>query len=251
MTIIDGVQRLHTILSFFRGEFRLNTTSYELNGKSYAELSYEEQYRFKRALINVILVEEMFSDTNNLTELFYRLNIGGEKITNQEFRNRLYYGDTIEYLNELNSNLYWRKLYGREDIRLKDIEYILKFMTYLKNHDTYSSNQFMSMNDYLAEYRNKVNSISEDGFIFSSLIQEIYETIGVNALKRNNRFSSALFDLFVIPLGVIKKRGNVINIEEAYDNVLRSLEYGNVSNYQSHRKIFEGIRMLEDVNYDI
>lgn len=117
--VIDGVQRLSTIFQFvgvFRDEndklikpFVLDKTDYlpsfegmmwensENPSKSFIK---EQQLAFKRARIDMIIVKKE-SDPKTKYELFQRLNTGGSKLSDQEFRNCLMVMTNREFYNFL------------------------------------------------------------------------------------------------------------------------------------------------------
>lgn len=104
--VIDGVQRLSTIFEFigiFKDENGKDVPAMTLQKTDYLpsfagvkwdgenpELSFskEQQLRFKRARIDVIIMKKE-SDPLAKYELFQRLNTGGTKLSDQEVRNCL------------------------------------------------------------------------------------------------------------------------------------------------------------------
>lgn len=98
--LVDGVQRISTILSFV-GELRdeekietLKTASIlegtkllpSLQGPSWSALPRPLQLEFKRAKIEVKIIKSQ-SDPNAKFEVFQRLNTGGSQLSDQELRN--------------------------------------------------------------------------------------------------------------------------------------------------------------------
>lgn len=104
--VIDGVQRLSTIFEFigiFKDEEGKTSPPLTLQRTDYLpsfagvtwegenpELSFskEQQLRFKRSRIDVIIMKKE-SDPTAKYELFQRLNTGGSKLSDQEVRNCL------------------------------------------------------------------------------------------------------------------------------------------------------------------
>lgn len=123
--VIDGVQRLSTIFQFvnlFKDDegnkidsLTLQKTDYlpsfegmmwDNPNDSSKSFTREQQLRFKRARIDVIIVKKE-SDPITKYELFQRLNTGGSKLSDQEVRNCLMIMTNREFyvfLNELSKN---------------------------------------------------------------------------------------------------------------------------------------------------
>lgn len=123
--IIDGLQRIITISTFMTEEklpdkkiiFKLsnnNSVSPKWRGKSFSELTSEEQDRLRDGEANIVFFEQRYPSTrkNDIKKhVFERINTGGIKLTSQEIRNALYPGLLMEKIKELSSR--WRELEQR------------------------------------------------------------------------------------------------------------------------------------------
>lgn len=68
-------------------------------------------------------------NVQSMFEIFNRLNSGGVNLNNQEIRMSLYHSKFLKELIEMNKNTIWRENLlskSQEDLRLKDIELILR-----------------------------------------------------------------------------------------------------------------------------
>ncbi len=95
--VMDGQQRLASVRSFFRNEFKLRDLRIwpELNGKDFRDLPLKIQRGLeRRGLAAVIILTESSKDPRAAMEIrqyvFERLNTGGERLNAQEIRNCLY-----------------------------------------------------------------------------------------------------------------------------------------------------------------
>lgn len=95
--VMDGQQRLASIRSFFRNEFKLRDLRVwpELNGRDFRDLPLKIQRGLeRRGLAAVIILTESSKDPKAAMEIrqyvFERLNTGGERLNAQEIRNCLY-----------------------------------------------------------------------------------------------------------------------------------------------------------------
>jgi hypothetical protein len=95
--VMDGQQRLTSVRSFFRNEFKLRGLRVwkELNGRIFRDLPPKIQKGLeRRGIAAVIILTESSADPQKSMELrqyvFERLNTGGERLNPQEIRNCLY-----------------------------------------------------------------------------------------------------------------------------------------------------------------
>lgn len=85
--VIDGVQRLSTIVNFFNDEFALEglTIFNELEGKKFSELNEKIQSELKATTIRCIIFRKE-NPENLIQEIFFRLNQGAVELSNQEIK---------------------------------------------------------------------------------------------------------------------------------------------------------------------
>lgn len=150
--IIDGLQRIHTIYSFFKNEFKLvglNKKSPYLNKKFY-ELSPEDVAKLENTILPATVIKQTNPiDDSSIYLIFERLNTGGEKLNNMEVRRCIGYGNFLSTLEEANKNKNWRNILGAENLnnRFLDLELVLRiFALYEKE---YTSPMKSFLNDYI------------------------------------------------------------------------------------------------------
>lgn len=94
LTVVDGLQRLHTIKNFLNNDHTLNNLEYlkDCNGKKYKELdgvlSQLRLRKFGQTQIMCFVIDYR-SPSQLKFDLFRRLNTGGKPLNNQEIRNCL------------------------------------------------------------------------------------------------------------------------------------------------------------------
>lgn len=89
--VVDGQQRLSSVLKFVNGEFKLTkSTDKEWGNKRFADLSPEGQAQIENFSFNC----EIFSGVSDseILEVFSRLNTYSVPLNNQELRNGRYFG---------------------------------------------------------------------------------------------------------------------------------------------------------------
>lgn len=99
--VIDGVQRLTTIVRFFNDDFALEglTLFKELEGKKFSEIG-EYQAELETTTIRCIVLRKD-NPKYLIREIFSRLNQGAVKLSDQEIRHAIYPGDFDKLLSEL------------------------------------------------------------------------------------------------------------------------------------------------------
>jgi hypothetical protein len=103
--IVDGAERLWSVLSYFNDEYKLEglTILRELNGFSVSDLPYRNQIKLKRAVFSVTVLGRG-SSSELKCELYKRINIGKYGFEPQEARNYAYPG-SHEFLLDLKDKI--------------------------------------------------------------------------------------------------------------------------------------------------
>jgi len=111
LEVIDGQQRLTTLIKFVRNEFPLQRLLRmgSLNGKEFRHLSEEHQAKVMDAPIRSIVIDA--GNNQNLRyEVFERLNRGAMGLNEQELRNCVYRGSFCDVLAKLELDKTWRRI---------------------------------------------------------------------------------------------------------------------------------------------
>ena len=119
--VIDGLQRMATIIKFLSGEqwtlSKLEDIDPRISGQStskFIDENNKELHDLYTRVENLTLPITVLrcdyskkSHTNYLFTIFHRLNSGGMKLNNQEIRNCIYSGPFNNLLKELNNDPTW------------------------------------------------------------------------------------------------------------------------------------------------
>ena len=199
--IIDGYQRIMTVYDYVNGIFSKNNKVFKLSnskiinerwrGKTFKELSDDEQRRIRNTTIHAIIFEQRKPNNDSgMYQIFERINTSGRTLYPQEIRNCIYHGSYNKLLMNLNKNDLWRKILGcDEDSRMTDVEYILRFfaMKDITNTDDYNKNQIILkkfLNENMAKYCNMSNEQYEKyEKNFITVISEVYQSLGETAFN--------------------------------------------------------------------
>ena len=88
--VVDGQQRLATIVKFIDGKLTLDKRAKEFYGKTYDTLDDEDQERF---LAYQMSVEQLFgADDDTVLDIFHRINAYGISLNKQELRHGKFQG---------------------------------------------------------------------------------------------------------------------------------------------------------------
>lgn len=124
--IVDGQQRLRTILEFVNLELELRKTPLNHSSvRKFTDLSDEEKQRFWRYPIVVRDLED--SSDDDIRNLFQRLNKYAFVLNEQELRNARFKGVFLKTVENLGEHSFWTTsgLFSANDIRrMLDLEYI-------------------------------------------------------------------------------------------------------------------------------
>ena len=209
LLVVDGQQRLLSLLYFYDGiwepakvEFSLRGVDKNFEGRTYKGLRDEDRRRLDDAILHATIFkqDEPSNDESGVYQVFERLNSGGKKLTPHEIRSAVFHSGPMRgLLQELNHNQNWRQVYGREDARMRDQELILRFLALFYDSEIYESplvfflNRFMKKNKEL-----KPELALEMKALFSSAIEEIKEAVGVTAFRPSRALNAAVFDSVMV-----------------------------------------------------
>lgn len=214
LQVIDGQQRLLSIVYFFDGYFgpqeRGRRTVFSLTGLNesspYSGLTYEQlaqadegsTNRLNDSVLRAFIVKQLDpKDNTSIFHIFERLNTGGTQLVSQEIRNCVYHGAFNSLLNELNRHPSWRKLYGKapEDKRQRDRELILRFLALLHDQSHYEKPMKDFLSRFMSRYR-RADDATLDAFAqaFRETSDRILAVLGPKPFHVRAGLNAAVFD---------------------------------------------------------
>lgn len=211
--VIDGQQRLKTLLYFYDGIFEPTGREFSLHGVqeryesvTYKTLREEDRRRLDDSIIHATIVRQVSppEDDSSIYYIFERINTGGTPLSAQEIRASVYHGPFIDLLKELNTNQDWRNIFGPIQKRMKDQELILRFFAFYFFYDEYQRPLKEFLNRYIAVNRHfQRQSADELKYLFETTIKFINQTLGNRAFRPEKVFNAAVFDAVMV--GVAKQ----------------------------------------------
>lgn len=159
-------------------QFNLEELHIELGGDKgekinvdYKSLPIEVKRRVDYTTITVIeiKIDQGVNREEVLRTIFANLNKGGVLLSNQEQRNGIYNCDFYDMLQEFNrNNEKWRRIWGRENSKEKDMEMLLRFCA-LKKYVTIENGkkQNFVIDGYKSSYTKMLDRFSEESMLFN------------------------------------------------------------------------------------
>jgi len=227
--IIDGQQRLRTIVGFFEcklpdgSPFYLKGVSNQWEGKNYNMLNESDKNRFRQAILRVIIVEQIDPmDTSSMYEVFSRLNTGGTALSAQEVRNASCHGPFNDMLRDLNKLESWRAVFGSNspDARMRDVELIARFLAL--NDSIYKKPMKKFITDFMFHKRNLANN-EEYKNSFTRTIDAVYEKLGTRPFHIYRGLNAAVFDSVMVAFS--KNLDYPSNIRSRYNRLIKRKDY--------------------------
>jgi hypothetical protein len=181
-----------------------------------------------RPIRNVIIKQTNPKNDDSMFEIFYRLNTGGINLRPQEIRASLYHSDFLDALASLNNDKQWRRLLGIEepDVRMKDIEIILRGLAMLANEKDYRR----PMTRFLNHFSKQCQDISNSGLaLFSDLFKAfVTKTNSVQHrvfFTRRGQFNITLFEaVFVTSCRAAYSSRDASRVRQMSDEKIRQLQ---------------------------
>ena len=170
------------------------------------------------SIVHATIVKQEAPDNENTSiyHVFERLNNGGKKLTPQEIRTAIYYGQLNDLIEELNNYKDWRDMFGPENARLKDKELILRFFAVLNRADKYSKPMVEFLNKFNKGLRNPSEQfLTESKTIFKNSITFLKNSVGKSAFRPEGVLSVSVFEAVTIGVAkFIKAKGVNPDIEK-------------------------------------
>jgi len=246
--VIDGLQRLTTIINFIGTEEiiqrvnpkckKLKLTGLDkldsLNGVVFEELPRSINFMFMTRPVKVTVLNDR-SDFEIRYDLFERLNTGGVTLHPQEIRNCIYLGPFKDFIVECSENQNFKDVVKmtRNAARTGNMEeLVLKFFAYLEERDEFVHSVKGFLNDYMKKKTERFRNRKELESIFNRTFELLNEYLPDGIVRGNRKKITPLILFEAISIGVadlISERATInrkklINLLD--DNELKTLTTG-------------------------
>lgn len=221
--VVDGLQRLHTIMSFIDSG---NKSNFKLTGLEYLVQECEDRYfdelpGYLRSRILDASLEAYVINPGTPAEvkynIFKRINTGGLKLRGQEIRNAFCRGVPAEFTKSLANEEAFLKLTNKQVSvrRMDDREYVTRFIAFqIFNYTDYYSKMDLFLTEAMMELYNReefeLNEL-KDTFLLSC--SRVFRVLGEKALFRikkdrtiHNKPNKALFDTLIWNFSLLNEK---------------------------------------------
>ena len=201
--LIDGVQRVSTILNFAGNDderAKINTKKPSqlklvglkkltlFNSHYFSELPLDLQTKFRLTSLKVTTLSDK-SDRAVRFDLFERLNRGGVSLSDQEIRSCVYRGRFNDFLKEQAENPDFKNcvhLSERQETDGTREELVLRFFAYLYDLDNFTHSVKEFLNDYMGKADKKFN-YSKNEKLFTTVFETLNKSLpnGISKGRKN------------------------------------------------------------------
>ncbi|WLA48019.1 DUF262 domain-containing protein [Bradyrhizobium elkanii] len=157
LEIVDGVQRIRTLVEFMSGQLVLNDLERlkSLNGFTFFDLHPSRQRRFRRATLRLIELTEMVTEDVR-RDMFDRINSGSVGLEAVEVRRGVEGGPFVDLTTELAKNPTLHKLAPISETMKKRFEYeelITRFFAFSDRYEQFGTGpEGKVVKDFLLKY---------------------------------------------------------------------------------------------------
>jgi len=243
--IIDGAQRMQTIVEFYNNKLRLSGMEKltALNGFSFMDLSEAQQRKFLNKSLRIIVLEED-TPTASRQDLFYRINTTGMKANDSEIRRGSYPGPFTTFIENCSKDKTFVKLSpmsGDRADRYERFEFVLRFFAYLNEYEKFGHDVNEFLNDYLI--RNLVTFDQEKFQLeFDRMVQFVQKTFPFGFAKTENAKSTPRVRFEALAVGVAlalreKPDLSVTNIDWLNSDKFKEYTTSDASNNEGKLKL--------------
>lgn len=194
--IIDGKQRINTLLAFLNNELKLENLKIlrHFNGYFFKDLELRYQSKLRRYKLSLFVIEPPTPD-NIKIEILNRLNKKDSVLNSQEIRNAVFLGKSTDLLRELSSFKLFKELteYVKVNKNKKNGYYILRFLSfYMLYNNMLDYNYRGNLDDFLAFTMKYLNSCNESKLIylkevFIKSIERFYYIMGKDGFRYESK----------------------------------------------------------------
>lgn len=211
--VIDGLQRMSTIIGFLSGKMKklsaLKDIDPAIAGKQVAQFIDEnsELHSYYTRIENLTIPITVLrcdnskpSHTHYLFTIFHRLNTGGMKLNNQEIRNCIFSGNFNKLLKAMDGNEEWReinKMKNDESYRFTKQELILRFFAFHDTYEQYTGRLARFLNDYMNDRRHiESREFNKKKKLFEQTIDIVYRKVFGGVFK--SKISITLLEALLV-----------------------------------------------------
>lgn len=238
--VLDGQQRIITILEFINNKFKLKNIALNMPNLLFIDLDRSTQRKIQDYTLTVFIIGKD-TDKSMKYQIFERINTGTTKLNSQEMRSYLYRDNGIPFINQLAEEEEFKNIIKYKNVNtnsMQDQELVLRFMSfYYKGYEAYNGNLKRFLNDTLENYDKYRNREKEFRTIFIDTMRNIYYVFGDRAflIKSKSKINIALFEILTYSFS----KGFISDVEKSKDLIKWEL-YNLIEENQEFKEAVSG-----------
>lgn len=192
--LVDGQQRIRTVLAFLTDEFELQEESPSWAGLSFEDLSAQDRKKIYEYSFVVRLLPEMADE--EVRTIFQRLNRNTTTLNAQELRHATYWGPFIKLMEQISDFEFWSEsgMFSANDRRrMLDVEFISELAVAILNG---LQNKKKQLEEFYQQYETSFEDEEKVRDLFVRVLGEIGQILP-NIAKTRWRKKSDFYTLFV------------------------------------------------------
>lgn len=210
--VIDGQQRLLSIVFFFEGYFGAENRSgkrqvFKLSGlnkrnrfynKRFVDLEEKDKRKLEGSVLRAINIRQLSpkDESTCVYHIFERLNTGGTPLKPQEIRNCVFSSQFIRTLQSLNLDNNWRTILSQKNISKNqaDVELILRTYAFAYYLSSYEKPMKEFLNKVAKVNKRSSEHINEFSINFVKAASLVVQKLPEKPFNARGPFNASLFD---------------------------------------------------------
>lgn len=217
--LVDGQQRIRTVLAFLAGDFEIEDEGSRWHGLAFEDLAPADRKKVFEYNFVIRLLPDI--PETEVREIFQRVNRNTTTLNAQELRHATYWGPFIKLMEEISNLDFWSEagmFSANERRRMLDIEFISELAVAVLNG---LQNKKKLLEEFYQQYETTFDEEEKVRSIFNHVLGEIEQLIP-NLSKTRWRKKSDFYTLFVklaahvsqLPLSADKREAASIALEK-------------------------------------
>ena len=259
--VIDGLQRLSTIIRYIKDEYPLKDLEFlqELHGKKFSQLDRIFQRRIEDFKLTLYLIRPNTPEEIALN-IFTRINTLGEPLSPQEIRHAIYNGKSTQLLKELSETSEFKMLVKPTEAmtrRMNERELILRLLAFkLTNYTEYKKSNNLAM--FLANTMKNINNLEDKeikdlkSFFTDSMKKSalVFGDFAFRKVKNEEKtikrpINKSLFETF----GYFLPNYDFEILEKVKDSITNNLRAALTNDYEFENSISRATNNIDHVQY--
>lgn len=254
--LVDGQQRIRSVLSYLAGDFELEDESPHWAGLSFEDLSKDDRKKFFEYTFVVRVLPDMPDE--EVRAIFQRLNRNTTTLNSQELRHSTYWGPFIKLMEEISDFEFWSDagIFSANDRRrMLDVEFISELAVAVLNG---LQNKKRRLEEFYQQYETNFEQAEKLRAIFIHVLGEI-EQLLPNIAKTRWRKKSDFYTLFLkfaqhasqLPLAADRRQvasGALMHLATSVDQVTRD---GPTNGLSTNRPVLDYVKNVERAASDL